>query len=402
MEKRTTPAAEPLLETPKKRIKYDEPTFFVLTKEIVDGAIMTDIKKNKWRIGKPLGKGSCGEVFLASNDVKRAVTSTNANYVVKIEAHSSGPLWVEIHCLLNIGRATDESPLPPGVPEYIASGSHTFNNKRYRFLVLPRYKFDLHSVIENSCIDEKKLLVIATQTLDVLQNIHEKGYVHCDIKAANMMFGNCPTERVKEEEKNHCHHKEDDDDSDNKSESINDNSQYSTPMLRSRPAQFSESNSIRSCRMSRKTSMYDEMINDEGDADSKYSQKKINTRKKLCSIPTNTSNGEDRIFLIDFGLALKYVDSNGHHKPFRMDDRRAHDGTIQFTSRDAHMGAHSRRSDLECLGFNLIFWSKGWLPWENEKLLTQPKQVHRVKENFMTDVKEILMGTMVFYVFIQK
>lgn len=57
---------------------------------------------------------------------------------------------------------------------------------------------------------------------------------------------------------------------------------------------------------------------------------------------------------------------------------------------DAHMGAHSRRSDLECLGFNLIFWSQGWLPWGHEKLLTQPEQVHRVKEHFMTDIKEML------------
>ncbi len=54
------------------------------------------------------------------------------------------------------------------------------------------------------------------------------------------------------------------------------------------------------------------------------------------------------------------------------------------------MGAHSRRSDLECLGYNLIFWSQGWLPWEHEKLLTQPEQVHRVKEHFMTDIKEML------------
>ena len=35
------------------------------------------------------------------------------------------------------------------------------------------------------------------------------------------------------------------------------------------------------------------------------------------------------------------------HKEFREDMRRAHDGTIEFTSRDGHMGALSRRSDLE-------------------------------------------------------
>lgn len=52
------------------------------------------------------GKGSFGEIFLASNDISTAVTPKNSNYVVKIEPHSSGPLFVEIHCLLNTGKAT--------------------------------------------------------------------------------------------------------------------------------------------------------------------------------------------------------------------------------------------------------------------------------------------------------
>lgn len=98
---------------------------------------------------------------------------------------------------------------------------------------------------------------------------------------------------------------------------------------------------------------------------------------------------EDRVHLIDFGLALKFVDSTGQHRPFVMDQRRAHDGTLEFTSRDAHMGAHSRRSDLECLAYNLIYWQEGFLPWKNEKLMTQPEQVHRMKEYFMTDIKQL-------------
>ncbi|KAG4065014.1 hypothetical protein HA402_004137 [Bradysia odoriphaga] len=334
---------------------------------------------------------------------------------------------------MNTGRSTDESPLPPGMAEYIASGSHTFNKIRYRFLVLPRYKFDLHSVIKNRCIDEKNLLVIAIQTLDVLQHLHGKGYVHADIKAANMMIGSCPNQAADQTYYDDAECISDAEQSDsgesisNKSASINDESQYSTPLLWSRPrvrnnVQFSGSNPIRSCRMSRKTSVYDEMLNhhyhnlrphkkidysDEADDDAEnlnssrtkdddfeassyynkmYSQKRSNVQQK----PAHSTDGDDRIFLIDFGLALKYLAANGTHKPFCMDERRAHDGTLEFTSRDAHMGAHSRRSDLECLGYNLIFWSQGWLPWDNEKLLTQPEQVHRVKEHFMTDIKEML------------
>ena len=85
------------------------------------------------------------------------------------------------------------------------------------------------------------------------------------------------------------------------------------------------------------------------------------------------------------------MDTTGEHRPFCQDQRRAHDGTIEFTSRDAHFGAHSRRSDLECLGFNLIYWSQGYLPWKDDNMqLQEPEHVHRLKEIFMTDVREMM------------
>jgi hypothetical protein len=45
---------------------------------------------------------------------------------------------------------------------------------------------------------------------------------------------------------------------------------------------------------------------------------------------------------------------------------------------------------LECLGYNLIYWSQGFLPWKDEKLKEQPEIVQKMKEIFMTDVKVIL------------
>lgn len=45
------------------------------------------------------------------------------------------------------------------------------------------------------------------------------------------------------------------------------------------------------------------------------------------------------------------------------DARRAHDGTMEYTSRDGHTGAHWRRSDLESLGYNMVHWLTGTLPW---------------------------------------
>ncbi len=37
---------------------------------------------------------------------------------------------------------------------------------------------------------------------------------------------------------------------------------------------------------------------------------------------------------------------------------------IKYTSRDNHKGVESRRGDLEILGYNMIEWSGGILPWQ--------------------------------------
>uniref|UniRef100_A0A182LVC6 non-specific serine/threonine protein kinase n=1 Tax=Anopheles culicifacies TaxID=139723 RepID=A0A182LVC6_9DIPT len=162
---------------------------FTLSKEFVDGTLLMDLTLKQWRTGKPIGKGSFGEIFLASDDIGTPVTSENAKYVVKIEPHSNGPLFVEIHCLLNTAKRTETCIIPPGMPEYIASGSHMFKNERYRFLILKRYQRDLHSLIKNKRVNPKSIPVIACQILDVLEHLHDQGYVHSDIKAENLMIG---------------------------------------------------------------------------------------------------------------------------------------------------------------------------------------------------------------------
>lgn len=100
------------------------------------------------------------------------------------------------------------------------------------------------------------------------------------------------------------------------------------------------------------------------------------------------SNGQ--IYLLDYGLASKFLDSDGKHKEFGMDARKAHDGTLEYSSRDSHIGAHSRRSDLETLGYNLLDWLTGTLPWKTAEVLTEPDLVHALKKNFMGDIKLLL------------
>ena len=45
----------------------------------------------------------------------------------------------------------------------------------------------------------------------------------------------------------------------------------------------------------------------------------------------------ERVYLVDYGLAYRYS-PDGKHKQYEKDPRKAHDGTIEFTSIDAHDG----------------------------------------------------------------
>lgn len=40
---------------------------------------------------------------------------------------------------------------------------------------------------------------------------------------------------------------------------------------------------------------------------------------------------------MDYGLAKHYT-PDGRHRVYKEDPRKAHDGTVEFTSRDAHSG----------------------------------------------------------------
>jgi len=48
-------------------------------------------------------------------------------------------------------------------------------------------------------------------------------------------------------------------------------------------------------------------------------------------------------WLVDFGLVEKFRNTEGVHRDFEEDQRRANNGTVEFTSRDAHVGALTRR-----------------------------------------------------------
>jgi vaccinia related kinase len=63
---------------------------------------LTDVKQQKWCIGKTIGSGAFGDVYLVSRGTK-AGTAATARYVAKLEPHANGPLFTEVHFLTRVG-----------------------------------------------------------------------------------------------------------------------------------------------------------------------------------------------------------------------------------------------------------------------------------------------------------
>ncbi|XP_030022580.2 serine/threonine-protein kinase VRK1 [Manduca sexta] len=256
------------------------------------GEVINDTLMNKkWKIGPSIGVGGFGEIYSASAGSPRK-SANNYPYVVKIEPHENGPLFVEKHFYIKNANKDDISKFMQskklsslGMPTYFGNGSHDFQGEKYRYLVLERYGKDVWTLFNecNRSFPTTTVFQLGLQMLDVLEYIHSRDYVHADIKGANILMG----------------------------------------------------------------------------------------LKK---------GTENQAYLVDFGLASRVND-----KEFKPDPKCAHNGTIEYTSRDAHLGVPTMRGDLEILGYNMLQWIVGELPWE--KSLKEPKTVQSMKENFMKNPK---------------
>ncbi|XP_052901447.1 serine/threonine-protein kinase VRK1 [Anopheles moucheti] len=263
------------------------------------GTILTDAFNVPWKVGPSIGTGGFGEIYCAYC-FAQAAPKTVAEYpnVVKIEPHENGPLFVETHFYRKICKVDDVERYRKlrklkhlGMPYYLASGSHTLNNVKHRFLVIPRFGASLQSVYmqNNKCLPLSTVCRAGMQMLDVLEYIHSNQYVHADLKGDNILFG-------------------------------------------------------------------------MGD------------------------RGRERLYLVDFGMASRVVLED----QFKPDPRKKHNGTIEYTSRDAHQGVMTMRGDLEILAYNMIEWAGGCLPWKEEKLLKDCNKVQQMKEEGMSDVAGLL------------
>jgi len=278
---------------PKKRMS---PNGVRLPDPISEGELLTDITLKTWRLGRSIGLGGFGEIYLASDDLYAPVRD-DAPYVVKVERHTNGPLFVEKNFYIRNAKpekisewVAQRNMKTLGMPYFLGAGSHHFAGEHYRFLVLPRFGLDLEKVFirYGRKFHVKTAFTLASYIMDALEYIHGHEYVHGDIKGSNLLLG---------------------------------------------------------------------------------------------------LGSQAPVYLLDYGLATRYLHRDGRHKEYLQDDRRAHEGTLEFTSRDAHIGVQSRRGDLEILGYNLVQWLSGRLPWEGN---TDAEQVKAAKCQAMSNINTFL------------
>lgn len=91
------------------------------------------------------------------------------------------------------------------------------------------------------------------------------------------------------------------------------------------------------------------------------------TRKHICHV-------------IDFGLAKKFQDPrNGRHIAYI--EGKSLTGTARYASINTHLGIEqSRRDDIESLGFVLLYFLRGTLPWQGLKATTKKQKYQRILE----------------------
>ncbi|KAK6236498.1 hypothetical protein SCA6_011835 [Theobroma cacao] len=234
---------------------------------------------NKFRLGRKIGSGSFGEIYLGTN------IQTNEEVAIKLEnvktKHPQLLYESKLYRILQGGTGI------PNVRWFGAEGD-------YNVLVMDLLGPSLEDLF-NFCsrkLSLKSVLMLADQMINRVEFVHSKSFLHRDIKPDNFLMG--------------------------------------------------------------------------------------------------LGRRANQVYVIDFGLAKKYRDSSTHqHIPYR--ENKNLTGTARYASMNTHLGIEqSRRDDLESLGYVLMYFLRGSLPWQGLKAGTKKQKYEKISEKKVSTSIEAL------------
>ena len=108
---------------------------------------------------------------------------------------------------------------------------------------------------------------------------------------------------------------------------------------------------------------------------------------------TGRGENEKNIYIIDFGLAKKYYSvSKAQHIKFCTGKHLI--GTARYCARNAHRGyEQGRRDDIESIGYVLMYFLLGVLPWQGLKIKKNEDQFEKIAEKkYNTPFEDLTEG----------
>ncbi|KAK7389641.1 hypothetical protein VNO78_24849 [Psophocarpus tetragonolobus] len=237
---------------------------------------------NKFRLGRKIGSGSFGEIYLGTN------VQTNEEVAIKLEnvktKHPQLSYESKLYKILQGGNGI------PNVKWYGVEGE-------YNVLVMDLLGPSLEDLFNfcNRKLSLKTVLMLADQMLNRVEFVHSKSFLHRDIKPDNFLMG--------------------------------------------------------------------------------------------------LGRRANQVYIIDFGLAKKYRDTYTHqHIPYR--ENKNLTGTARYASMNTHLGIEqSRRDDLESLGYVLMYFLRGSLPWQGLKAGTKKQKYEKISEKKVsTSIESLCRG----------
>lgn len=241
---------------------------------IIDKTCLSD----KYKFIKKIGSGSFGEVYLV-NDINQK------KYAAKIEEKRSNSRLKNEY---DIYRKLKKNGVRHSIPKII-----TFiETPQYNIMIMQLLGNSLDTLLESFSgkFNLSTVLKLGIEIISILEEIHEAGFLHRDIKPNNFMVG------------------------------------------------------------------YDD---------------------------------DNKLYIMDFGLSKQYINSQNQH--INMRSERSLIGTPRYSSVNVHLGMEpSRRDDLAAVGYMLIYFLKGRLPWQGLKKKENCDQNTLIKNSKMfTDVEKL-------------